>query len=333
MTTPDVLYLNNAAVRAAMPPVDVRLELAERTMLALIQDADLPPKIGVHARPAGSFGHAMPAFLRGPAADGSADLLGLKWVVGFPGNRTSGLPAIHATVLLSDPGSGLPIALLDGAPITADRTAAISGVAIRHWGPRPEGLGRPARVAILGAGVQARSHLPVIGHLLPGAQVLIHDRHLERAEAVAASAGATAGIGAARAATTAAEAAAGADVVLTAISFGPVRQTLRNAHLEPDALIVAVDYATSVHHEVAGEAALFLVDELGQFEANRAAGQFDDYPDPGSTIGRALRDRVARPATGRILVSHLGVGLADLVFADAILRAATAAGLGIRLPQ
>jgi ornithine cyclodeaminase/alanine dehydrogenase len=334
MAEPGILYLDGAAVRAAMPDVGTRIELAERTMLALIEDAELPPKIGVNARPAGSFGHAMPAFLRGPSSDGAGDLLGVKWVVGFPANSRAGLPTIHATVILSDPLTGQPLAILDGAPITADRTAAVSGVAIRHWGPDgSSSTSRPVRVAILGAGVQARSHLPVIGHLLPGADLVIHDRHPERAGAVAAIARTTPGIARAESAESAAEAAHGADVVVTAISFGPIRQTLRNAHLAPNALVIAVDYATSVHHEVAREVGLFLVDERGQFDANRSAGAFEAYPDPHSTIGLAIRDGVGRPPSGRILVSHLGVGLADLVFGNAIVRNARAAGLGTRLPS
>jgi ornithine cyclodeaminase/alanine dehydrogenase-like protein (mu-crystallin family) len=334
MAQPELLYLDGAAVHAAMPDVAARIELAERTMLALIEDADLPPKIGVDARPTGSFGHAMPAFLRGPASDGSTDLMGVKWVVGFPANSGRGLPTIHATVILSDALTGLPIAMLDGAPITADRTAAISGVAIRHWGPTTRGaIPQGARVAILGAGVQARSHVPVIGHLLPGASVVIHDRHPERAEAVAEIARNTPGIATAKTASNTHDATIDADVVVTAVSFGPIRQTLGKADLAPNALVIAVDYATSVHHAVAQEAGLFLVDEPGQFLAQRAAGQFDDYPEPGSTIGLAIRDRITRPATGRVLVSHLGVGLADLVFADVIVRNATTAGLGIKLPR
>lgn len=334
MTDTGILYLDGAAVRAAMPDIRTRIELGERTMLALIADAELPPKIGTEARPPGSFSHAMPAFLRGAPGDGSADLLGVKWVVGFPANGARGLPTIHATVILSDPLTGLPVAILDGAPITADRTAAISGVAIRHWGPTARGLAADRiRVAILGAGVQARSHLPVIGHVLPGAEVVIHDRHPERAAQVAEIARATAGIGTAGTAETAADATLGADVVLTAVSFGPVRQTLRNDDLAPNALVIAIDYATSIHHEVARAAVLFLTDERGQFEANRAAGLFEDYPDPQATIGLAIRDGTTAPAAGRILVSHLGVGLADLVFANAIVQNAIASGLGIRLPR
>ena len=136
MEPPRTRYLSAADVTAAMPPVEERLELAERTMTALVADAELPPKIGVHPRPAGSFAHAMPAALRDPAG---ADLLGIKWVAGFPENRATGLPAIHAVVILNDPTTGVPRAILDGGPITAQRTAAVSGVALRRFAP--DGLG------------------------------------------------------------------------------------------------------------------------------------------------------------------------------------------------
>src|SRR6185503_9461225 len=164
---PPLRYLSAADVVAAMPPLPERLRLAERTMVALVEDAELPAKIGVHPRPDGSFAHAMPALLRGLDPDGAGDLLGMKWIAGFPGNRAQGLPAIHGLVVMTDARTGIPMAILDAGPITAERTAAISGVAIGRF--KPDVAGRPIRVAVLGAGVQARSHLPVVGHVLPGA--------------------------------------------------------------------------------------------------------------------------------------------------------------------
>ncbi len=77
---------------------------------------------------------------------------------------------------------------------------------------------------------------------------------------------------------------------------------------------------------------MFLVDERGQFEKNREVGEFDDYPDPQATIGEALIAGTARPP-GLVLVTHLGVGLSDVVFGSAVLRAATESGLGIALPR
>lgn len=315
-----------------MPPLAERLRLAERTLTALVHDAELPPKIGVHARPDGSFAHAMPAFLRGSDPAGADDLLGIKWIAGFPANRERGLPAIHGLVVLSDAATGIPAAILDAGPITAERTAAISGVALAHFAPE---TGRPPRAAILGGGVQARSHLAVLGHVLPGADLTIFDRHPDRAASVAAAAEATPGIHAARPAPTAREATDGADVVLTMASFAPAdqRQTLTDDWLSPDALVVAVDYATYVAASVAHNATLFLVDQREQFLANRDAGNFDGYPDPTATIGEAILDDVDRPARGRVVVSHLGVGLADLIFGSAILREATARGLGTLLPR
>lgn len=313
-----------------MPPLAERLRLAEATMVGLARDAQLPAKIGVHPRPAEAFGHAMPAYLPGGDPSGADDLLGMKWVVGFPANRAAGLPAISALVLLDDPQTGLPTGILDGGPITAQRTAAVSGVAIARFAPE---LGdRPARVAIIGAGVQGHAHLPVVGHLLADADLAIHDRSPDAAEALAAAASGTAGIAAAEVVASAREAASGADVVITAVSFGPTRQVVPPDWLAPDALVVAVDYATMISAAVARDAALFLVDERGQFEANRATGAFADYPDPAMILGQAVLADTRRPSRGRVLVSHLGVGLADVIFGDAILRNAIAAGLGVELP-
>ena len=331
-----IRYLTGRDVTAAMPPVAERLALAERTMTALVADAELPPKIGVHPRPDGSFAHAMPALLRGASPDGADDLLGIKWVAGFPPNRGRGLPTIHAVVVVTDPATGRPTAFLDGGPVTAQRTAAVSGVAIARFGPLAARLaGRAPVVAIVGAGVQGHSHLEVVGHVLPGCRLVVHDRHPERAELLAATARATEGIGDAAAVASVQEATLHADVVITAASFTSAdrRQAMTPDWLAPDALIVPVDYATMCAASVARTAALFLVDDRGQFLANRDAGQFDGYPDPGATLGEAILAGTPRPSAGRVVATHLGVGLADLVFADAIVRRAESSGLGVSLER
>ena len=326
-----IRYLSAADVIDAMPPLAERLDLAERTMTALVRDAELPPKIAIHPRPEGSFVHAMPAHLRGAAADGSDDLVGMKWVAGFGTNNERGMPAINAVVVLNDATTGLPAAVLDGGPITAQRTAAVSGVAIRRFAPRVSG--RPLRAALIGAGVQGHSHLPVLGHVLPGVELAVFDRHLERTEGLADEARLVEGFGSVTAARNAEAAVEGADVVVTAASFGPVRQVMTPDWLASDALVVPVDYATYCSAAVAADAALFLVDHREQFLANRDAGLFDDYPDPAATLGEAILDGVQRPAFGRVVVTHLGVGLADVVFGDAIVRRATERGLGVELPR
>ena len=291
--------------------------------------AEMPPKIGVHPRP-GALIHAMPAALHG------RDLVGVKWVSAFPGNRALGLPAIHGLVVLNDAETGVPVAVMEAGVITAVRTAAVSGVAIELFAPAGAN-----RVAILGAGVQARSHLPVVAALVPDADVAIFDRHSERAEALADVAREMPGIAAAQPAGSAEAAAGEADIVITVASFGPTRQVMGPEWLRRDALVVAVDFAMYASAQLAASAAAFVVDDDGQFRAYRDAGHFDGYPDPTTTLGRA-----ALPADGRgdessvkagdgrtVLVTHLGVGLADVLFADAVLRRAVAEDVGVLLPR
>jgi ornithine cyclodeaminase/alanine dehydrogenase-like protein (mu-crystallin family) len=329
MDTPPLRYLSAADVRAAMPGIEVRLGLAQTTMLALVDDAQLPPKIGVDPAPADSFAHAMPAWMGGSAADASEDLLGIKWVVGFPQNSARGLPAISATTIISDAVTGLPVGILDAGGITALRTAAVSGIAISRWGPA-----EPGPVAVIGAGVQARSHLPVVAHLLPGVTVTICDRDLARADALAdeIEAGDHGRIGEVRRTTDPAAAVEGAALVLTVVSFGPDRQSIPPEAFRDDATIVAVDYDMCVPASIAKRAALFLTDDRDHFLANRTATQFAGYPEPGAMIGEAIASGTPRPE-GTVLVSHLGVGLADVVFGDAVLKAAAAAGIGTILER
>lgn len=324
-------YLSGADVIAAMPSLPERLVLAETTLRGLAGGAQLPPKLGVDARPAGSFGHAMPSFLADEGADPAADRLGMKWVLGFPANNERGLPAISGLVLLNDAGTGLTTGILDAGPITAARTAAISGVTIRAFAPALGG--RAARVGLIGAGVQGRSHVPVLGLVLPGLELAVYDRHPERAEALATLAGRTEGVGQVRVADSARDAAAGADVVITAASFAPPeeRQRMTPDWLGTATLVVPVDYATYCSAAVAREAR-FLVDHTAQFLANRDAGSFDGYPDPDAMIGEALARSEPRP-DGRIVAMHLGTGLADVVFGLAILEAAAARGIGTILER
>jgi ornithine cyclodeaminase/alanine dehydrogenase-like protein (mu-crystallin family) len=329
---PPLRWLSAADVEAAMPAIPERLALAERTLIALAtpEGAELPPKLAIHPRPAASFIHAMPAIYRGAAL--ADDLVGMKWVAGFATNTALGLPGISAVVVLNDAETGIPTAIIDGGPITAQRTAAVSGVAIRRFGPAMSA--RTARAAVIGAGVQGHSHLQVFGHVLPGVALHLFDRDRARAERLATAARATPGIGEVVVHDDARSAVEGADVVLTAASFGPAteRQSMTNAWLADDATVVPIDYATYCAAEVARDAALFLVDHRDQYLANRAAGNFDGYPDPNATLGEAILAGTPRP-DGRVVITHLGVGLADVVFADAIVRAAAARGLGVKLAR
>ena len=103
---------------------------------------------------------AMPAYV-----GGEFDVAGLKWIPSVPGNpERNGLPRANALVLLSDRATGLPLAVMDGTVVSAMRTGAVTGLAVRH-------LAVPgSRVAcLLGAGVLAHTQLDALRIAMPRA--------------------------------------------------------------------------------------------------------------------------------------------------------------------
>lgn len=321
-------YLTAQDVVACMPTVDEAIAIAEATLTSLIADAVVPAKTVIPLDRSGGFAHAMPAYK--PPTGSIAGRLGVKWVVGLPGRLADDGGSIHGTVLLTDLRDGTLRAILDGGPITAARTAAISGVAIRRWAPLL--AGRTYRVALIGAGVQARQHLAVLGRLLPDLQLLVHDRHDDRAAAIVSLARATSGIADAQAVPSIQAAVDGADVVVTAVSFGADRQLIQSSWLAPWALLVPVDYDMCCSAEVARAADLFLVDEASQLTDARKAGSFVGFREPDMTFGAAMLASLPRPP-GLVVAAHLGVGLADVMFGSAILDRAEERGLGQPLPR
>jgi ornithine cyclodeaminase/alanine dehydrogenase-like protein (mu-crystallin family) len=322
-------YLSAADTIAAMPSIARQLQLAEAALVSVGAAAEGPGKSAVHPRPHSSIAYAMPASLTRAVA-GVRPALGMKWVTVFPDNPVSGLPAIDGLIILNEPDTLATTAVIAASAITAVRTAAVSGVVLaRLISATP---GRATRVGLIGAGTQGRAHLPVLAYVAPELDLVIWDRYPEKAEGLAEIARATAGVGSATVAEDVRMAVEGCDVLVTAASFGPVRQVLPIDWLGQDALVIAVDYDMYASAALAESATTFLVDEIGGFENSRREGRFEGFPDPTGTIGTFLRSGTHRPP-GRGLVAHLGMGLSDLLFAVSILDRAAELGLGIILPD
>jgi ornithine cyclodeaminase len=98
-----------------------------------------------------AFYGVMPAYIPATPA------LGTKLVTVFSDNPARGLPTHLATIVLLDPETGALLALIDGRYITESRTAAVSAVSVQHLAREDADA-----LAILGTGVQARSHLEAI---------------------------------------------------------------------------------------------------------------------------------------------------------------------------
>jgi alanine dehydrogenase len=107
--------------------------------------------------------------------------LGTKLVTVVGANRGRGLPTLHATYLLTDPETGVPLALMEAGFLTAIRTGAASALAARYLARRDS-----KAVACFGAGVQARYQLLCLQAMFPVERVSVVGRSPERARAFAA---------------------------------------------------------------------------------------------------------------------------------------------------
>jgi ornithine cyclodeaminase len=113
-----------------------------------------------------------------PAADD--ELAITKLVTVHPGNARRELPTIQGEVVVMEAGTGTRLGILDGAAVTAKRTAALSLLAARTLARRPDGP-----LLVVGAGTQARSHLEAFHEGLGVSKVLLTSRTTERADSLA----------------------------------------------------------------------------------------------------------------------------------------------------
>jgi alanine dehydrogenase len=302
-------FLSRSEVAGLLPDVEGQLDLVERTYRALAAGrVELPPKPGVHPRK-DSFLHAMPAYLR------DEDVVTLKWVGGYPANKERGLPYITGLIVVNDAETGLPVAVMDGAAITAARTAAASGVCVRRFAP--DGWNQ---AAILGCGEQGLFHARLLHALEPDVAIRAWDPHPERIERLGDLVQAADGWE---------DAVAGAQVVVTA---GPIVEDpsppIQPEHLGERWLALPIDFDFYVTPETVAAADLFLADDIGQFEYYREQGHFQGWPAPEGNVGEGL-GREGAPA--RVLCCNLGIGALDAAFANAVLERAEAEDVGTEL--
>ena len=243
--------------------IDVLEDAFGQKARGLVQN---PPKPKVTSRE-DAFIHAMPAYL------GGSDRIGLKWVAGYEQNNAKGLPYIYGVMIMNDPETGRPIAMLDGGWITEMRTPGVSGVTMRHV------PGDPQHLAIVGCGLQGRRHLEVALEVHPELKkVTVYDRNTERASEFLAGAGDRE----TRVAESPTDAVDGADLVITTITV-PLEPKLDCSNTDPNALLLPVDYDDALSPEAFNDAVVYCVDDLGQYESVADILYFFGLPKPRST--------------------------------------------------
>jgi len=354
-------YLSRADVRRCLPPIGGQIDLAEEALVALARDqAEAPARSAVHPRDESSL-IAMPAWVR------ISDTVGVKWVSSFPANPSADLPGVTALIVVNDADTGLPLCVMDGTEITARRTAAVSGAAVRLFLPPPGGGGGsrrappPYRLGFIGAGNQARMHLDMLLEIVGSLELRVFDAVLARAELFVEEATGRPGVVGATVVGEVAAACDGADLLVSAVSSPALgADGVSEDLLTPHCLVLTIDRGIMVTAPVASGAGLFLVDDLAQFLNVRdvESGGYSGYPRPHASLGRALvaDERIASgrgggagpddpdavvassgravaaalggSSDGRVVLTCVGVGAVDVVTAGAVYRVAELEGIG-----
>ena len=321
------VILTQSEVRRLLP-MDVCIELMAGALETLGRgDAINPLRNGIRVPDMGILG-MMPGYLGSPSA------LGLKVVAVFPGNHGTRFDSHQGLVVLFETEHGLPVAIMDASEITAIRTAAASGVATRL-------LAREDAhdLAILGSGVQARTHLQAMLAVRSVRRARVFSRDPERRRAFAERETARHGIPV-EAAASAQEAVEGADLICTTTSAR--EPVLMGDWIAPGAHVNAVGSSIRTTRELDTEAVvrsrLFVdrrestVNEAGDFLFPKEEGAIDDTHIVAE-IGEILLGR----ATGRgseeevTLFKSLGLAVEDLASAHYVLERARAEGVGTRV--
>jgi ornithine cyclodeaminase/alanine dehydrogenase len=318
-----VLYLSRKHVETIHLPMQEIIDALE----AMFKEkgagrTEMPPKPGIHTRP-DAFIHAMPAYIS------SLQSAGMKWVSGYPDNQRRGLPYITGLLLLNDPETGIPIAIMDCTWITAKRTGAATAVAAKYFA-RPDS----ATVGIVACGVQGRSNLEALTCLFKIKKVKAYDLYPEIAERYATemSKALNLDIEPVKRLT---EAVKGLDLVVTS---GPIlkhpKPLIEPGWLADGAFASPVDFDSSWKGEALRQINKLATDDLLQMRYYRQEGYFKDTPEPYADLGEIVTGlKPGRESSKeRTMSINLGIALDDMATATRIYQLAKAKGIGLELP-
>ena len=283
---------------------------------------EMPPKPGIHTRK-DAFIHAMPAYIP------SLEAAGMKWISGYPDNHRRDLPYITGLLILNDPETGIPIAVMDATWITAQRTGAATAVAAKYLAREDS-----ASVGILACGVQGRSNLEALCCGFSITKVKAFDIHPELARTFAAQMAEVVQTEI-EIVDTPRDAVVGLDLVVTS---GPILKDPTPV-IEPDwlaegAFASPVDFDSYWQGDALRQADKLATDDTGQMDYYRQEGYFRDTPPTYADLGEIAAGR--KPGREheheRAVCINLGIALDDMATAIRILHQARAMGIGTQLP-
>jgi ornithine cyclodeaminase/alanine dehydrogenase-like protein (mu-crystallin family) len=235
-----------------------------------------------------------------PAVYGS--VMGAKMVTFYPGNGERDIHTHMAVIQLFRSDTGEPLVTMDGRLITEMRTAAVSAVAIdRLAAPEAKVL------AILGSGVQARSHMRALEGIRAFTEIRVWSRTPEHAQVFAEE------IGAARV-TNAEDAVTGADVVLALTSAA--EPIVQGKWLSPHAMVCAIGAATPDRRELDEETMRGAVVVESREAARKEAGDIVlGKAVIRAEIGELLNGAPLERGEGAVVFKSVGIAVEDIAAA------------------
>ena len=321
----ETLIVNQAEVPRLLPMKDC-IEVMARAFAALARsEATMPQRQIVWLGDRSGALGLMPAHLSGLGA------LGLKAVTFFPRNEGTELDSHQGAVLLFESGRGRLLAIIDATSLTSVRTAAVSGLATRLLAREDAG-----DLALVGSGVEARTHLEAMLAVRKLRRVRVASKTLERAKAFAERESRRHTIVVTPCATVE-EAVTGADIVCTVTSSR--EPVLEGEWLSPGAHVNAIGSSVASARELDTLAVLrsrFFVDrreaalaEAGDFLIPKAEGAIDDAhirAELGQLVVGAVAGRLA--PTDVTVFKSVGLAIEDLAAAQHIYSKARGSGFG-----
>jgi alanine dehydrogenase len=312
------LWLSESDVHTSLPMSDL-IPAMEHALAGFSAGHVVQPvRTAIEYRPAAYFG-LMPAY------DPASDLLGAKLLTFLPRNLDKGLPTHQALIVLFHPETGELLAVVDGRYITEARTAAVSAVSARYLARDNSGV-----LALIGSGVQARSHLQALPLVRSFREIRVYSPTRSRLEQFVALAGPSV-----RAAASAEEAIRGADVVVLATNS--TTPAIEDGWIALGTHVIAVGACRRNHHEVPPALmarSLLVVD-------SRAAAVVESgdviLSDSQDRIHAELGEIAAGTKPGRTsdeqvtLFKSLGLAIEDVVSAGLAYRRALESGRGVQV--
>ncbi|GAC1349748.1 MAG: alanine dehydrogenase [Ktedonobacteraceae bacterium] len=270
----DILLLNETEVQRLLDPDALLDALAEGFRALSSGLVDAPKRIGVSV-PNTGFLLAMPAYQQGREVT-------VKLVSVFHDNQRLGIPSHQALICLFDAETGTPLSFMDGTYITALRTAGAAALSTRLLARTDTRV-----LAIVGAGVQGRSHLTMLPRVRPFSEIRIASHHFAHAEQLAAT------DARARAVKTAEEAVRGADVVCLCTNAG--EPVISIDWLAPGMHVTSVGYAPpggELDPRVIEHGRLFVETRLAFEPPPAGCGELAGFdPSVGTELGEVLLSR------------------------------------------